>query len=105
MAGLAGGGGWAAYHYTGRTVVEIPPARARKAEVVISVRTRGEIKSNNSMMIMAPQVPSLKITRLAESGKPIRKGDIVVQFDEAQQEQFYLDRRPASRRSIPRSSG
>jgi multidrug resistance efflux pump len=44
------------------------------------------------MLIMAPQVPSLKITQLADSGKPIRRGDVVVQFDEAQQEQFYLDR-------------
>jgi RND family efflux transporter MFP subunit len=97
VAALAGGGAWAAYHYTGRTVVEIATARVRKADFVISVRTRGEIRSNNSMVIMAPQVPNPKITQIAESGKPVRKGDIVVQFDEAQQEQFVLDRSTSMR--------
>ena len=37
-------------------------------------------------------MPDPRIVRLAESGKPIKKGDVVVEFDAAQQEQTYLER-------------
>ena len=63
----------------------------RTSEFVIAVRTRGEIKSVNSMIISAPQVPDPRIVRIAESGKPIRKGEVVVEFDTAQQEQNLLE--------------
>lgn len=92
LLALATGGGIYAYRYTGKTVVEIPTARARKAEFIISVKTRGEIRSTRSVILAAPQVPDPKITRLAESGKVVNAGDVVVEFDAAQQEQFYLDR-------------
>ncbi len=92
MLALATGGGIYAYRYAGRTVVEIPTAKVRKAEFVIAVKTRGEIRSTNSVILAAPQVPDPKITRLAESGKVVKQGDVVIEFDAAQQEQFYLDR-------------
>jgi HlyD family secretion protein len=87
-----GGGAYAAYRYTGTTTVEVPVARVRRGEFVISVTARGDIKSSNSVTISAPQVPDLSIVKLAESGKPIKKGDVVVEFDAAQQEQYYLER-------------
>jgi multidrug efflux pump subunit AcrA (membrane-fusion protein) len=91
LIAVAGGGAWAAYHYGGTTQVEVPVAKARQAEFVISVRTRGEIKATKSVILSAPQVPDLRIVKLAESGKAIKKGDIVVEFDAAQQEQNLLD--------------
>ena len=66
LIGLAGGGAYAAYRYTGKTVVEIATARVRKGDFTISVRTRGELRSNNSVILTAPQVPSPKIIKLAE---------------------------------------
>jgi hypothetical protein len=46
IAGLACAGGvFAAFRYTGTTEVEVPVARVRKGDFIISVRTRGEIKS------------------------------------------------------------
>jgi multidrug efflux pump subunit AcrA (membrane-fusion protein) len=92
LVGGVSGGAYAAYHYNAKTVVEIPTARARRAEFVISVKTRGEVRSTNSVMLTAPQIPDPKITFLAESGKPIQKGQKVVEFDTAQQEQYLLDR-------------
>ncbi len=86
------GGGYAAYRYTGSTVVEVPVAKVRRGEFVIAVKTRGEIRSTRSVILTAPQVPDPRITKLAESGKPIRKGDVVVEFDAASVEQQYLDR-------------
>ena len=92
VLGGMGGGAYAAYHYNAKTIIEIPTARARRGEFVISVKTRGEVRSTNSMMLTAPQVPDPKITYLAESGKPVQKGQKVVEFDTAQQEQYLLDR-------------
>jgi HlyD family secretion protein len=94
VAALAcAGGGYAAFNYNQKaSVVEVPVAKVRKGEFTIVVKARGEIRSVNSTTIIAPQVPDPRIVRLAESGKQIRKGDVVVEFDAAQQEQNLLER-------------
>jgi multidrug efflux pump subunit AcrA (membrane-fusion protein) len=94
MIGLlaCGGGLFAAYRYTGTTEVEVAVARVRKADFVISVRARGDIKSSKSTILKAPQVPGLRIVHLADNGRPIKKGDVVVEFDAVQQEQNVISR-------------
>ncbi len=87
-----GGGGYAAYRYTGTTEVEVPVARVRRGDFVVSVRTRGDIKSAKSFVLKAPQVPGLRITRLAPNGRPVSKGDVVVEFDGVGQEQMVIAR-------------
>src|SRR5450755_1104732 len=89
---LCGGGVVAAYKYTGTTEVEVPVARVRRGDFVISVRTRGDIKSARSMILKAPQVPQLRIVHLADNGRPVRKGEVVVEFDGVQQEQNVISR-------------
>jgi HlyD family secretion protein len=94
VLGLAvcGGGGYAAYRYVGTPAkVEVAVAKVRKADFVISVQTRGDIKSVRSEILKAPQIPNPTIVKLAESGRPIRKGDVVIEFDPAQQEQNLLE--------------
>jgi RND family efflux transporter MFP subunit len=49
------------------------------------------------VILDAPQVPDVRITRLVESGRPVKKGDIVVEFDAAQQEQNLLERNTSVR--------
>jgi len=89
---VAGAGyGWYRYQQSG-TVVEVKVAKARRAEFIVGVRTRGEVKSVNSIILAAPQVPDPRIVRLVESGRPVKKGDVVVEFDAAQQEQTYLEK-------------
>jgi multidrug efflux pump subunit AcrA (membrane-fusion protein) len=87
-----GGGGYAAFRYTGTTEVEVPVARVRRADFVVSVRTRGDIKSARSTILKAPQVPGLRITKLAANGRPVSKGDVVVEFDAVSQEQMVIAR-------------
>src|SRR5450759_348560 len=89
---LCGGGAIAAYRYTGTTEVEVPVARVRRGEFIISVHTRGDIKSARSVILKAPQVPQLRIVHLAESGRPVKKGDVVVEFDGSQQDQNVISR-------------
>jgi len=89
---ILGAGGYAAYRYTTSTPVEVQVARVRRAEFTIAVKARGEIRATRSTVILAPQVPSPRITKLAESGKFVRAGEVVVEFDTAQQESYLLDR-------------
>ncbi len=84
---LCGGGVFAAYRYSATTEVEVAVARARRADFVISVRTRGDIRSTRSVIMKAPQVPGLRIVHLAEHGRMVHKGDVVVEFDPVPQEQ------------------
>jgi RND family efflux transporter MFP subunit len=85
-------GVFAAYRYTGTTEVDVPVARVRSGDFIISVRTRGEIKSARSVILTAPQVPNPQIVKLAESGRFVKKGDVVVEFDPVQQEENYIER-------------
>src|SRR5438132_532204 len=89
---FSGGGVFAAYRYAGTTEVEVAVTRVRRGDFVISVRTRGDIKSARSTILKAPQVPGLRIVRLAENGRPVNKGDVVVEFDTMTQEQNVLNR-------------
>src|SRR5260370_11080705 len=92
VALACGGAAVAAYRLTGTTEVDVPVAKVRRADFVISVRARGEIKSTRSVILTAPQVPETRIVKLVESGKPVKKGQVVVEFDAAQQEQNLLER-------------
>ena len=86
------GGVYAAYHYTGTTEVDVAVAPVRLGDFVVSVKTRGEIRSVRSVLLTAPQVPDPRIVKLAESGKPIKKGEVVIAFDGVQQEQNLIEK-------------
>src|SRR5579862_9849479 len=91
---LCAGGGYAGYRYSGlgTTEVDVAVARVRRGDFIISVKNRGEIRSTRSITLTAPQVPDPRIVKLAESGKPVKKGDVVVEFDPVQQEQNYIEK-------------
>jgi RND family efflux transporter MFP subunit len=89
---LGAAAAYGAYEYFGKTTVQVPVARARRGEFIISVNARGELRSTGSVILAAPQVPNLKIVTLAPAGSEVRRGQVVVQFDAAQLEQNFLDR-------------
>jgi multidrug efflux pump subunit AcrA (membrane-fusion protein) len=96
---LVGGGGvFAAFHFTTPPPVEVPTARVRRGEFVLSVRGRGEVKSARSVMITTPRTPNPRIVRLAAAGQMIKKGEPVVEFDPVTQEQQLLERDSEVRR-------
>jgi multidrug resistance efflux pump len=78
-------------------VREVPTARVERRDFVDTVRARGEVKSTRSAKVMAPSTPNLTIVRLAENGKPISRGEIVVAFDSSAQEDRFIERRTAVR--------
>lgn len=91
------GAGYAAYRYTGTTEVDVPVAKVRRGDFIIAVKNRGDIRSTHSVILTAPQVPDPRIVKLAESGKPIKKGEVVVEFDAVQQEQNYIEKNTSVR--------
>jgi multidrug resistance efflux pump len=89
---FCGGAVYAGYRYTSTTTVDVPVARVRRGDFIISVRTRGELASSHSIVLAAPQVQNLRIVKLAQSGKIVHKGDVVITFDAAQIEQAIIQR-------------
>ncbi len=71
---------------------EVPTALVERRDFVTTVASRGELKSGRSTQITAPQTPDLKIVRLADNGRPIRAGEIAVEFDAAAQEDLFIVR-------------
>jgi multidrug efflux pump subunit AcrA (membrane-fusion protein) len=76
---------------------EVPTARVERRDFLNTVRARGEVKSTRSAKVVAPSTPNLTIVRLAASGKPIKKGEIVAAFDSSAQEDQFIARRTALR--------
>ncbi len=110
VAAVCAAAGYAFLHYTGTTEVDVAVARVRRGDFVVSVKTRGEIRSVRSVVLTAPQVPDPRIVKLAETGRPIKKGDVVVEFDGVQQEQNHHRKKhrtcvpPTARSCRPRRS-
>jgi len=88
---ILGIGGAITYQMTRGETVEVPVARVRRGDFVVSVVARGELKSSNPVLLTAPQVPDLQIVRLAKDGQRVRKGDVVVEFDDASLQQQLLE--------------
>jgi multidrug efflux pump subunit AcrA (membrane-fusion protein) len=86
--------GWGYFQPAAR---EIPTARVAKRDFITTVSSRGELKSAQSVQITAPRTPDLKIVQLAESGARINRGDIVVKFDSAAQEDRLLEQETSLR--------
>jgi len=66
---------------------DIPSAVVRRGELDVKVYTTGELKANHSVTLSAPPIGggSLQITKLLHTGTPVKKGDVVIEFDPNEQ--------------------
>lgn len=96
IAALAAGG-YATYRYFSPETVVVKTARVRTGEFLISVKNTGDLRSSRSVILSVGQIPNPAIVRLAENGKLIRKGEVVVELDEATLEQTMLTRSTEAR--------
>ena len=82
------------------TEVEVPVAPVRRGDFVISVRTRGDIKSaRSSHPEGARRCRACASCTWPMPGRPVKKGEVVVEFDGTQQEQNVISRPLTVRRS------
>ena len=69
----------------------VPTAKAMKGSLKLTVFATGELRAGRTMSLMAPPAGgSLRIVKLAQTGTSVRKDEIVVEFDPADQ-QFALE--------------
>jgi HlyD family secretion protein len=66
---------------------EIPLAEVKRGEIDLQVHATGELRASHSIMLTAPAIggDSLQITKLARTGTPVKKGDVVIEFDPSEQ--------------------
>lgn len=66
---------------------DVPTARVVRGKVKLDVYATGELRSARSVSVTAPPVGgTLRLVRLADTGAPVKKGDVVLEFDPADQE-------------------
>ena len=71
---------------------ELPLARVKRGELDLKVYTTGELSATHSMTLTAPPIGggALRITSLVRTGMPVKKGDVVIEFDPVEQ-RYKLD--------------
>ena len=65
----------------------IPVAEVKQGDLNIEVHATGELSASHSVMLVAPAIggDALQITRLVQTGFPVKKGDVVIEFDPSEQ--------------------
>lgn len=66
---------------------DVPLASVQLGEIDLKSYALGELRASRAMVLTAPSVSggALQITRLLRTGAPVKKGDIVFEFDPAEQ--------------------
>lgn len=69
----------------------IPTARVHKGPMSLSVHATGELRAGRTVTLIAPPVGGmLRIVQMKTTGEPVKAGEVVVEFDPADQ-QFQLE--------------
>ena len=65
----------------------IPTARVLEGDVPVVVHATGELRPIRSAGLVAPSVGGpMQVLRIMGTGTPVKAGDVVVEFDTAEQE-------------------
>jgi HlyD family secretion protein len=66
---------------------EIPVGKVKRGDLNLEIDATGELRANHNITLTAPPVGggALQIIRLLHTGVPVKKGDIVIEFDPSEQ--------------------
>jgi HlyD family secretion protein len=66
---------------------DVPTTRVQRGRVQVTVHATGDLRAARAMQLFVPAAGgSLTIIRLAQSGSPMKAGDVIVEFDPSDQE-------------------
>lgn len=67
--------------------IEIPTTIVKRGDLAMDVNAEGELRASHFEMMTAPPIGggSLEITHLLHTGTPVKKGDLVMEFDPSEQ--------------------
>ncbi|MBV8810970.1 MAG: HlyD family efflux transporter periplasmic adaptor subunit [Acidobacteriaceae bacterium] len=67
---------------------EIPVAKVQRGDITLAITAKGELRGGNPETLAAPLTggSEMHITALKKTGEPVKKGDVVAQFDTTEQE-------------------
>ncbi len=70
------------------TAPEIPVAKVQRGDITLAITAKGELRGGNPETLAAPLTggSEMHITALKKTGEPVKKGDVVAQFDTTEQE-------------------
>lgn len=67
-------------------VRHVPTARVQRGRIQVTIYTSGELRAGRSAQFIAPPIGgNLQIVRIVNSGEAVRTGDVVIEFDPAEQ--------------------
>ena len=66
---------------------DLPTVHVKRGDLDMKVFITGELKASHSEMLAAPPIGggALQITHLLHTGSPVKKGDLVIEFDPSEQ--------------------
>ena len=66
---------------------DIPVAPVQRGAIDLKVHATGELRASHSITLIAPAVggDALQITHLVQTGRPVKKGDVIIEFDPSEQ--------------------
>jgi HlyD family secretion protein len=71
-----------------KSAVPIPTAKVQRGDLDLTVTAQGQLKGKNPEVLAAPMMggTELHLSYLLKSGTPVKRGEVVVRFDTAEQE-------------------
>jgi multidrug resistance efflux pump len=66
---------------------DVPTSSVKRGDLEMKVYANGELRASHSEMLIAPPIAggTLQITHLLHTGAPVKKGDLVMEFDPTEQ--------------------
>ena len=73
--------------HLGVAAADLPMSAVQRGDLALKVRGTGELNASHAMMLTAPAVGggALQITRLLSGRLPVKRGDVIIEFDPSEQ--------------------
>jgi len=71
----------------GETGPVVPTVRLQRGSLQLTVHLKGDLRASKQQLLLAPSVGgALRVLRMADAGQPVTEGDVILEFDPADQQ-------------------